>query len=262
MAIVQMSSSSNIRQMESRVTFYSWCMLGIISIPLFYMLFLLPFFGSNVLICSAIIAIWICSFIYRKRAALNAGVKGTQMSLSDLAKNLPDEFHIFAGAKVHEKMECALVVTGPTGVFDIEVKNIKGRIEGRETNKTWILHKTGRNGGTYKKELKNPLFNVGRNVDTLSDYLKLEGCPTSVEGFVYFPNDETYWRAIPQGCIVEMEQLLKQITLIRPQGLLAPQHLNAINASLEKCLRDENGAMSRDDFRRRCSFLPLQNANC
>jgi len=63
-------------------------------------------------------------FIYR----LAGGMEGEEQIVDEL-KKLPDEYVVIRGLKVKERMDVDCTVVGPTGVYAVEVKSHKGRIE-------------------------------------------------------------------------------------------------------------------------------------
>ena len=189
----------------------------------------------------------VSSFYYKNAAIAFSGSWGEHKALSGLERNLSDDYHIFVGVKVHEKMESDLVITGPNGVFVIEVKNYTGDIEGRADDREWVLHKTGRRGGTYTKTLKNPLKQLNRNVHILSQYLKVQKTPAWIEGRTYFANNNDWYGSIPDKCIDNMADLGHFIRTYTPRRNLTAEQQARVNASLEKCI-SETPAMTKEEF--------------
>ena len=167
----------------------------------------------------------------------HAGISGEDEAISSLKELLSDEYHIFTNVRVHEKMESDIVVVGPKHVFIVEVKHLKGELEGTAEDKFWILHKTGRKGGQYSTQIKNPLGQLRRNTFILSQYLKMEGCPCWIEGVVYFAGTETEWMdAVPDKCFGVMKYVAKYIVELAPEKTLSKDRQAKIMESLEKCL--------------------------
>lgn len=75
------------------------------------------------------------------------------------------------------------VLVNKYGVFIIEAKNYKGRLYGKEDDYKWVKYKDDGYGNTFKKEVKNPVKQVKRQVYILSNYLKYYGERTWVEGY-------------------------------------------------------------------------------
>lgn len=187
--------------------------------------------------------------IFSKNASIAfSGSWGEHKALSGLKDKLSDDYHIFVGVKVHEKMESDFVITGPNGVFVIEVKNYTGKIEGGANDAEWILHKTGRKGGKYTKKIKNPLGQLRRNVYILSQYLKIQKTSAWIEGRTYFSNNNDWYDGcIPDKCIANMEVLAHYIRVYMPRRYLTAEQLARINTSLEKCI-SETPAMAKAEF--------------
>lgn len=183
----------------------------------------------------------------QKASILLHGSWGEHKTLTKLTDRLSDDYHIFVGVKVHEKMESDMVITGPNGVFVVEIKNFKGKIEGRTDDKEWILHKVGQEGGRYTKTIKNPLGQLRRNVYILSKYLKLQKSPAWIEGRTYFANNNEWKNSIPDNCISNIDVLAHFINVYMPKDYLSSKELARINANLEKCI-SETPAMTVADF--------------
>lgn len=190
----------------------------------------------------------LANFIYKEAATTLHGSWGEHKALSEIKDKLSDDYHIFVGVKVHEKMESDLVITGPNGVFVVEIKNYKGKIEGGMDDKEWTLHKTGRNGGKYTKKMGNPLRQLRRNLYILSQYLKIQKTPAWLEGRVYFVNkNEWVDGCVPDKCVANLDVLAHTIKIHIPRRYPTAAQLNAINASLEKCIA-QTPAMAKEDF--------------
>ena len=183
-----------------------------------------------------------------------SGSWGERKALSKLSDGLSDAYHVFVNIKVHEKMESDLVVVGPNGVFIVEVKSLKGKIEGGEKDKFWTLHKVGRRGGEYSKSIKNPLGQLRRNIFILSQYLKLEKCSAWIDGMVLFSNSDTEWlEAVPEKCLCKPALVPQYISQYVPRRPLSEAQISKIVVSLEKC--QDGAAMSMDEFSARAGQL-------
>ena len=75
------------------------------------------------------------------------------------------------------------VVVNKYGVFIIEAKNYNGRLYGEEDDFEWIKYNDDGYGNTFKKEVKNPIKQVKRQVYILAKYLEHYGNRTWVEGY-------------------------------------------------------------------------------
>ena len=178
-----------------------------------------------------------------------SGAYGEHKALSKLKKELSDDFHIYVNVKVHEKMESDMVIVGPTGVFDVEVKNYNGTLEGGRDDKEWILHKTGQKGGTYSKTIRNPINQLKRNVFILAKFLKIEGSNVWVDGAILFPNGHTAWRSPNLNlaeCYTSAQAVARDIKKTVPRWTISQDQLNKIHASLEKCINGQG--ITKKDF--------------
>ena len=73
------------------------------------------------------------------------------------------------------------VIVNGGGVYIVEVKSYKGRLEGSEDDFNWTQYRTDGKGG---KTVKNPIKQVKRQIDITSKYLRQNGAPkVSVDGF-------------------------------------------------------------------------------
>jgi hypothetical protein len=73
------------------------------------------------------------------------------------------------------------VIVNGGGVYIVEVKSYKGRLEGREDDFNWTQYRTDGKGG---KTVKNPIKQVKRQIYITSKYLRQNGAPkVSVDGF-------------------------------------------------------------------------------
>lgn len=148
----------------------------------FQMLFTLPLF----------FAMGTSYFFGHKNKILQVGLDGEKKALS-LIKDLDDTYHVFANGEVKfegQRSELDLIVVSQKGVFVVEVKNLKGEIEGNESDRFWMQHKIGRKGARYSQEFYSPVKQVGTHVYRLSKLLKAEGVYTWVQGVVYFVHEE------------------------------------------------------------------------
>jgi hypothetical protein len=124
---------------------------------------------------------------------LKAGVSG-EKAATKVFQNLSDDYTVFHDLTVifeGKPSQIDHVIVGPTGVFIVETKNIKGRISGLIDESQWTVTKVGRKGGVYDKRLYSPVKQVGTHVYRLSNFLRDNTVHTWVQGVVYFSNHET-----------------------------------------------------------------------
>ena len=219
--------------------------------------------GVVVVFCFGVLAAFIMALgsFSSSDAIKEAGSKGEKAALSKLEANLPNGYHIFTNIQVHERMESDMVVVGPTGVFILEVKNYNGEIEGSETDKTWTLHKTGRRGGEYSKDLQNPLGQLRRNIYILSQYFKIKKCPVWVDGYVVFPNSDTTWVGgrVPDKCLDSkaLSHLGAALSRLPVKKDMTQQKINQINTFLLGC-QGTNPAMTKAEFEQKSEQIKAE----
>ena len=193
------------------------------------------------------VTILVSGHVYKKASIAHSGSQGEDKALSEIASRLSDDYHIFVGVKVHEKMESDLVITGPKGVFIVEIKNYTGEIEGGVNDQEWTLHKTGQEGGQYTKKLRSPLRQLRRNLYILSQYLKIQQTPIWLDGQVYFVNNNRWVNGcVPDKCVTDADVLAHIIKTNVPRRYPTVAQLEGVNASLEKCI--SSPAMAKNDF--------------
>lgn len=144
-------------------------------------------------------------FYFSKRSTARAGISaeeyriqshglnGEKRLTSQLAK-LPDHYDIYTNVFVEwqgKKSELDSVVVGPTGIYVVEMKSMRGRVYGDEAEKNWYLEKTGRRGGVYGKEFYNPTKQVGTHVYRLANNLRPLSKNLWVQGVVLFDHETT-----------------------------------------------------------------------
>ena len=91
------------------------------------------------------------------------------------------------------------VIINSTGVYIIEVKNYSGELFGDEDDYEWIKNKMTPGGQFYQKTVKNPIKQVKRQVNILSQYLQNNGINAWIKGYVFF---------VEQNCPVQSEYVL------------------------------------------------------
>ena len=131
----------------------------------------------------------------RGSAVIEAGARGEDAALAWLSK-LPDTFTIFNQVDVPSEqsrtgvVEADMVVAGPEALFVIEVKHNNGEIDCDESQPQWAVTKTGRGGGRYGKEMRNPVRQVKKQVWLLSEYLKTRKAKRWIQPIVLFTHPD------------------------------------------------------------------------
>lgn len=117
-----------------------------------------------------------------------AGRRGERFASQIIRESLNDGDVLLTNVKVSfegKRTELDNVVVNTRGVFIIEVKNYSGTLAGGEDDFEWMKIKATRGGAIYQKAVKNPIWQVRRQVYILSNHLKRSGADVWVEGFVF-----------------------------------------------------------------------------
>ena len=132
-------------------------------------------------------------YFKQKTDSYKSGVEG-ERTTAEIIASLPNTYCGFQNVSVTfegKQSELDMVVVGPTGVFIIETKNLKGTVVGNYDNPQWTQKKVGQQGTPYSKNFYNPIKQVGTHVYRLANYLRSSGCPVHITPMVYFSNPET-----------------------------------------------------------------------
>ncbi len=128
--------------------------------------------------------------MYGKSEILKSGVDGED-SLEKIISRLPDSFVGYRNMKVNfngQSSELDMVIAGPTGVFIIEAKNMRGYISGSYENPQWVQGKIGRGGTPYSSQFYSPVKQVGTHTYRLANVLRNAGARVHINPVVYFSN--------------------------------------------------------------------------
>lgn len=115
-----------------------------------------------------------------------AGRRGEAIATNAIKSVLRDGDLLFTNVEIsfeNKPAELDNVVVNSYGVFIIEVKNYKGRLYGNEDDYKWKKYKDDGYGNTFKKDVKNPIRQVKRQVYILAKYLDYYGLRVWVEGY-------------------------------------------------------------------------------
>lgn len=157
-------------------------------------------------------------------AVIEAGARGEDAALAWLSK-LPDTFTIFNQVDVPSEqsrtgvVEADMVVAGPEALFVIEVKHNNGAIDCDESRPQWAVTKTGRGGGRYGKEMRNPVRQAKKQVWLLSEYLKSRKAKRWIQPIVLFTHPDVSLRR-PSDLSVPVltgPELVEYIRNFRPE---------------------------------------------
>ena len=122
------------------------------------------------------------------------GDMGERRAGSVLEQYLPDGYTIIQNAKIHYGdgvSEIDNIIVGRTGVFIVEVKNMKGTIYGNYEDKYWLQDKVDQYDIEHKKEFYSPVKQIGTHIYRLANHLRDNKIFTHINGAVYFANPVT-----------------------------------------------------------------------
>jgi len=124
----------------------------------------------------------------RRIAVLEAGLAGERAAQA-VFERLPKAYTTVSDLSVTAEGKTSQldhVVVGPTGVFVVETKNLRGIIRGTGRQNNWLHKKRG--AETFTTQFYNPQKQVGTHVYRLNSYLREQGIRVYVRGAVYFSN--------------------------------------------------------------------------
>lgn len=110
------------------------------------------------------------SHIIRIYRAGYVGEKKAGKLLSGLPRGYVKKHNIHITWNNH-KSEIDYLIVGPTGVFIIEVKNMRGMIRGSEDGQNWTQNKMGKNGKMFQHAFYNPIKQVQTHAKRLAKKL-------------------------------------------------------------------------------------------
>jgi hypothetical protein len=148
--------------------------------------------GINLIIYLGAISLSVraIKYVYPKYKIYQSGISGENRASHELDK-LRDSYEVLSNVKLDvdgEKAELDFVVIGSNGVFIVENKNYNGTIEGHVDEDKWVQKKVGQGGTPYSNPIRNPIFQLKREIHILANYLRENGINVFVTGFVYFSN--------------------------------------------------------------------------
>lgn len=165
-------------------------LFSFLSIPLFFITYGLSGILTFFLWCSGVLCLILGGINYNKARIYKSGLVGEAISEGALS-SLPDDYYVFPSINIEYEGKMSQLdhlVVGPTGVFIVETKNVKGYIVGRDDDKDITIHKVGQKGGQYESKMYNPIKQVSTHVYRTAGFLRENGINTWVEGIVYFTN--------------------------------------------------------------------------
>ena len=131
----------------------------------------------------------VSGFFQKKAGQTGAGVRGEKASVS-LLSGLPDHYTVIPNFQLAingRETEIDQLVVGDNGIFIVETKNYRGTLYGDISDRELVKEKFAREN-TYSQGLRNPVFQVKREIAMLKEYLRSNGCDHYVHGMVYYAN--------------------------------------------------------------------------
>ena len=149
-----------------------------------------------------------------------------------LLSGLPDSYTIYNNVFVNEA-KLDYIVVGNNGIFIVVNRTVKGVIHCNDSEKHWLVDKTGRDGGSYTSEIPNPMRQLRWQIHTLSKYLKDNGVNIWIDGCVYFSNSDSDLLNKPSNCFSLDKDVVSFIMNYVPKKKLNPQMINQAKDCLE-----------------------------
>ncbi len=118
-----------------------------------------------------------------------AGRRGESFATDQIRHVLREDDVLLTNVEISfdgRRTELDNLIINKYGVFIIEVKNYKGRLQGTEDDYEWKKYKDDGYGNTFLKNVKNPIRQVKRQVCLLAKSLDYYGVHVWVKGYVLF----------------------------------------------------------------------------
>lgn len=124
--------------------------------------------------------------------SLVVDVQGEDVIASTL-KSLPNEYMIFNNVLLNyngqlTEMDC--IVLSCYGISIVEVKDCKGVVHGLASDDVWSCMRIDDSKKAYESEIENPLIELQRQVQVLSDILDRKNICTDIQGYAVLPMAE------------------------------------------------------------------------
>jgi hypothetical protein len=146
-------------------------------------------FGGFALLISFIAFMTGLTFTGYTPEAKRYGDMGERRAGSVLERYLPEGYTIIQNIEIQYRdssSEIDNIVVGRTGVFIVEVKNMKGTIYGNYEDKKWLHNKIDQYDIEHHEEFRNPVKQVGTQIYCLVNFLRDNKIFTYINGAVYF----------------------------------------------------------------------------
>lgn len=142
----------------------------------------------------------------RNMSTFFEGMEGEQQVESILASMPNVQYVSNVYATYNDKItQIDIIAIGAFGIVCIEVKNIRGRIDGNEERVNWIAHRNGR-----RLKFFNPIYQNAKHIYLLSKNIGYNN-PRPIRNLVVF-NNEAELPPLPQ--LVHMDSLTFDSTTV------------------------------------------------
>ena len=164
--------------------------------------------------------------------SLGVDVQGEDVIASSL-KSLPNDYMIFNNVLLNyngqlTEMDC--IVLSCYGMSIVEVKDCKGVVHGLASDDVWSCMKIDDSKKAYESKIENPLIEVQRQVQVLSDILDRKNICTDIQGYVVLPMAENV--NVDSDNVLFNNNQLKQAILANDENVLSNDQIEVIKGVL------------------------------
>ena len=164
--------------------------------------------------------------------SLGVDVQGEDVIASSL-KSLPNDYMIFNNVLLNyngqlTEMDC--IVLSCYGMSIVEVKDCKGVVHGLASDDVWSCMKIDDSKKAYESKIENPLIEVQRQVQVLSDILDRKNICTDIQGYVVLPMAENV--NVDSDNVLLNNNQLKQAILANDENVLSNDQIEVIKGVL------------------------------
>ncbi|MBQ7800165.1 MAG: NERD domain-containing protein [Oscillospiraceae bacterium] len=146
------------------------------------------FFSYGITLVFVPLFIFIMLKLKKQRGILRSGAEGEKRVL-ELLSRLPKDFYVIPDVELvvgQKTAQIDYIIVGPTGIFVVEVKNLKGVISGSADDEMLLKTKMLKDGSSDTKQIYNPLLQVSTHARLLSELLFKHKYYSEIAACVYF----------------------------------------------------------------------------
>ncbi len=151
------------------------------------------FFSYGISIVFVPFFIVIIHKLNKQRGILKSGAEGEKRVLSLLSR-LPNNFYVIPDVELvigRKTAQIDYIIIGPTGIFVVESKNLKGKISGNAKDEMLLKTKLLKDGSFDTKKIYNPLLQVSTHSRLLLELLIKNKYYNEIAPCVYFSHPES-----------------------------------------------------------------------